>query len=145
MSKTNPHDGSDFDDFLKAEGIYEEVTAGAIMRRTIRQIRDRMEACKVNEAELAKRVSTSRAQIHRLLAPTNSSATVETLVRVAHALGAGLQVSLVSPKKIAGKPIRKKDVATIVSATVQENFRQAKGNEGTKQTLPPGRPFARRR
>lgn len=29
MSKTNPHDGSDFDDFLKAEGIYEEVTAGA--------------------------------------------------------------------------------------------------------------------
>jgi len=28
--KPNPHRGGDFDDFLKEEGIYEEVTAAAL-------------------------------------------------------------------------------------------------------------------
>lgn len=76
---------------------------------------------------------------------SNLRSRARTLAFLSHALGAGLQVSLVSPKKIADKPARKKDVAAIVSATDQENFPQVKGNEGTKQTVRPGRQIARRR
>ena len=32
MAKNNPHTGSDFDDFLKKEGVYEEVQAKALKR-----------------------------------------------------------------------------------------------------------------
>lgn len=36
--KRNPRIGSSFDDFLKQEGIYEVVTAGAIKRVIARQL-----------------------------------------------------------------------------------------------------------
>ena len=32
MAKRNPHTGSSFDDFLKHEGVYEEVLAKALKR-----------------------------------------------------------------------------------------------------------------
>ena len=32
MAKRNPHTGSSFDDFLKKEGIFEEVQANALQR-----------------------------------------------------------------------------------------------------------------
>lgn len=98
-SKSNPHRGSDFDDFLKEEGIYEEVTASALMRVVIEKIRQRMEKHRITEAELAYRMKTSRAQVHRLLSPANRSATVETLVRAAEALGTRWKIELVGIPK----------------------------------------------
>jgi antitoxin HicB len=65
--RTNPHRGSDFDDFLKEEGIFEEVSAGAAMRVIVERIRAEMIRCKITEAELARRMETSRSQVHRLL------------------------------------------------------------------------------
>ena len=40
--------GSSFDDFLKEEGIYEEVTNGAVKRLLTRQITDAMKASNTN-------------------------------------------------------------------------------------------------
>jgi antitoxin HicB len=94
----NRHRGTDFDDFLKEEGIYEEVTARALMRIVIEQIRAQMKRRRVNEAELARRMATSRSQVHRLLSPEQSSATVETLVRAAGALEGRWKIQLVSAK-----------------------------------------------
>jgi AraC-like DNA-binding protein len=92
----NPHRGSDFDDFLKEEGIFEEVSANAAMRVIVEQIRAEMVRRKITEAELARRMETSRSQVHRLLSSEQKSATVETLARAAGAVGKRLNVKLVA-------------------------------------------------
>jgi hypothetical protein len=42
--KINPHRGSNFDDFLKAQGIYEEVMASTKVKKTIRNLGDSIQA-----------------------------------------------------------------------------------------------------
>lgn len=78
--------GSSFDDCLKDEGVYEEVTAklGAVMREN-----------HLTKAMLARRMRTSRAQLDRLLDPDNDSVTLGTLTRAAHAVGRNLRMELV--------------------------------------------------
>jgi hypothetical protein len=41
MKKKNIHAGGDFDDFLKEEGIYEEVNDRALKRALVMQVNDR--------------------------------------------------------------------------------------------------------
>jgi antitoxin HicB len=86
--------GSSFDDFLKEEGIYEEVTARAIKRVISRQLQGLMEKQKLTKSELAKRMQTSRAQLDRLLDPDNESVTLGTLTRAAQAVGRRLKLEL---------------------------------------------------
>src|SRR6516165_213898 len=87
--------GSSFDDFLKREGIYEEVTARAIKRVIARQLDALMEKDGLTKTELAKRMKTSRAQLDRLLDPNNESVTLGTLTRAAQAVGRQLRMELV--------------------------------------------------
>jgi DNA-binding Xre family transcriptional regulator len=87
--------GSSFDDFLKEEGIYEEVTARAIKRVIARQLDALMEEEGLTKTELAKRMKTSRAQLDRLLDPDNESVTLGTLTRAAQAVGRQLRMELV--------------------------------------------------
>ena len=87
--------GSSFDDFLKDEGIYEEVTARAIKRVIARQLDALMEDQGLTKSALAKRMKTSRAQLDRLLDPENESVTLGTLARAAQAVGRQLRMELV--------------------------------------------------
>jgi hypothetical protein len=87
--------GSSFDDFLKEDGIYEEVTARAIKRVIARQLGALMQEEGLTKAALAKRMHTSRAQLDRLLDPENESVTLGTLTRAAHAVGRQLRMELV--------------------------------------------------
>ena len=87
--------GASFDDFLKEEGIYEEVTARAIKRVIARQLDTLMQSQGLTKTELAKRMQTSRAQLDRLLDPDNESVTLGTLTRAAHAVGRSLRLELV--------------------------------------------------
>ena len=87
--------GSSFDDFLKEEGIYEEVTARAIKRVIVRQLDALMREQGLTKSELAKRMETSRAQLDRLLDPENESVTLATLTRAAQAVGRNLRMELV--------------------------------------------------
>jgi antitoxin HicB len=87
--------GSSFDDFLKEEGIYDEVTARAIKRVIARQLDALMEEEGLTKTELAKRMKTSRAQLDRLLDPDNESVTLGTLTRAAQAVGRQLRMVLV--------------------------------------------------
>jgi hypothetical protein len=87
--------GSSFDDFLKEDGIYEEVTAAAIKRVLARQIERAMEEKHLTKAEMAKRMDTSRAALDRLLDPENDSVTLNTLSRAAVAVGRHLHLELV--------------------------------------------------
>jgi DNA-binding Xre family transcriptional regulator len=87
--------GSSFDDFLKEDGIYEEVTARAIKRVLARQLDGLMEDQDITKTELARRMKTSRAQLDRLLDPENESVTLGTLARAAKAVGRQLRMELV--------------------------------------------------
>jgi DNA-binding Xre family transcriptional regulator len=87
--------GSSFDDFLKEEGIYEEVTARAIKRVIARQLDALMKEQGLTKSELAKRMDTSRAQLDLLLDPENESVTLATLTRAAQAVGRNFRMELV--------------------------------------------------
>jgi DNA-binding Xre family transcriptional regulator len=88
------HVGSDFDDFLKEEGIYEEVQAVAIKRVIAYQIAEEMKKKKLSKTQMASRMKTSRAALERLLDPENASITLITLERAASAVGKKLKVQL---------------------------------------------------
>ena len=83
------------DEFLKEEGIYEEVTARAIKRVIARQLDALMQDQGLTKTALAKRMKTSRTQLDRLLDPDNELVTLDTLTRAAHAVGRQLRMELV--------------------------------------------------
>ena len=87
--------GSSFDAFLKSEGRYEETQAIAIKRVLAWQIEEAMRKGDVSKAEMARRMSTSRSQLERLLDPENHAVSLETLARAAHAVGRSLRLDLV--------------------------------------------------
>ncbi len=88
------HIGSNFDDFLKEEKIYEQVQAAAIKRVVAYQIAEEMKKKNLTKTEMASRMKTSRAALERLLDPDNASITLFTLERAASALGKTLRVEL---------------------------------------------------
>ena len=92
MNKKNI--GSNFDDFLKEEKIYEQVQAVAIKRVIAYQIAEEMKKKNLTKTEMANRMKTSRAALERLLDPENASITLITLERAASALGKKLTVQL---------------------------------------------------
>jgi len=88
------HLGSNFDDFLKEENLYEKVQAAAIKRVIAYQISEEMKKKNLTKTEMASRMKTSRAALERLLDPDNASITLFTLERAASALGKKLTVQL---------------------------------------------------
>ncbi|HZL50035.1 MAG TPA: helix-turn-helix domain-containing protein [Terracidiphilus sp.] len=93
MKKTNI--GSTFDSFLREEGIYEEVSANAIKRVVARQIASAMSQKGITKAEMARKMSTSRASLDRLLDPDNGAITLSTLQKAASVVGRGIRLELV--------------------------------------------------
>jgi predicted XRE-type DNA-binding protein len=89
------HIGSDFDDFLKDEGILEETEAVAIKRVITYQIEKAMKHRHFTKTMMAKRMHTSRSALDRLFDPENESVTLVTLNKAASALGRKLKVELV--------------------------------------------------
>lgn len=87
--------GSSFDDFLKEEGIYDEVETTAIKRVIAWQLEEAMKAERISKAELAQRMKTSRSQVDRLLDPEHSGVTLETLSRAAQVVGRHIRLELV--------------------------------------------------
>jgi DNA-binding Xre family transcriptional regulator len=86
--------GSKFDDFLKAEGIYEGTTARALKRVIAWQIAEAMKAEGMTKTELARRMKTSRAVLDRLLDAKNPAVTLSTISRAASALGRRIRLEL---------------------------------------------------
>ncbi len=90
----NPRIGSSFDDFLKEEDIYEEVTSIAIKQVLAWQLEQRRLEQGLSKAEMARQMNTSRTQIERLLDPSNSRVQLDTLQRAAKVLGRTLTIEL---------------------------------------------------
>jgi predicted XRE-type DNA-binding protein len=94
-NKQNPHDGSTLDDFLREEGIFEQVEAAALKRALAMKVADLMREKQIKKATMAKQMRTSRAALDRLLDPSNPSVTLATLSRAAKALGKKIKIELV--------------------------------------------------
>jgi antitoxin HicB len=95
MKKFNKkHIGQTLDSFLKEEGILEKTEAVALKRIIAYQLLAILENESITQTELAQRMKTSKAAINRLLNPENPSITLSTLLKVAHALGKNLQISI---------------------------------------------------
>lgn len=86
---------SDFDEFLKEEGIYEELNDTAIKRVIAYQIEQEMKAQKITKTKMAELMHTSRAVVNRLLNPDNESLTLSTLESATTALGKRLSIVIV--------------------------------------------------
>ena len=94
MAKRNPRAGSSFDDFLKEDGIYEDVQNAAIKKVLSAKLEAAMTDQNISKSEMAKRLKTSRSQLDRLLDPDNESITLQTASRAATVLGMTLEINL---------------------------------------------------
>ena len=92
--KANLHIGSDFEDFLREEGRLEDATALAIKRVLAWEFEQAMRKANVSQAEMARRMNTSRAVIRRLLDANDPSITLATISRAATALGRSVRLRL---------------------------------------------------
>jgi antitoxin HicB len=91
----NPRIGSSLEDFLKEEGIQEEVDILAQKRVIAWQIEEAMQSSGISKVEMAQRMHTSRTQVDRLLDPQNNKVQLDTLQRAAQAVGRTLRMELV--------------------------------------------------
>jgi len=97
------HIGSSFESFLDERGIKDDVELAAQKEILAGQIREAMERKGVTFSALASAMGTSRTVVYRLLDPRDTGVTLETLSRVARALGLGLKVSLARAPRAAGR------------------------------------------
>ena len=88
----NKYSGSNFDDFLEEEGIFDDVSAKAQKRLLALQIADIMEDANVTKTALAHKMKTSRSQLDRLLDPENTSITLESLDNLANAVNKRVRI-----------------------------------------------------
>ena len=92
--KRNKHIGSSFSDYLREEGIYEDVTTHSVKSVLAWQIAQTMRKEGITKVEMAKRMKTSRAQLDRLLDPNNDKVQLDTVQRAAEAIGRKLRMEL---------------------------------------------------
>ncbi len=95
MSKTQHSPiGSSLDDFLKEEGVFEELQTRAIKEIAAWQLEEAMKERGVSKAGVAKLLHTSRTQFNRLLDPS-SDVTLSSLQRAAALVGRQVRLDLV--------------------------------------------------
>jgi len=85
--------GQNFDDFLKEEGIYDEVNDLAAKRLISYQLQQAMQDQKLTKSTVAKKMKTSRVAVDNILDPTFNTS-IDSLERFAFALGKKLTISL---------------------------------------------------
>ncbi len=86
--------GSSIDDFLKAEGIFEEAQGEAIKEVIAWQLAEAMKQQKISKNKMATLLKTSRTQVDRLLDPKNDI-TLGSLQRAAAMVGRRVSIELV--------------------------------------------------
>ena len=90
----NKYSGSNFDDFLAEEGLLEEVSARAQKRFLALQVEDIMKVMNLSKTKIAENMSTDADQLNHLLDPDNTAVTLESLNRLARAMGKRLRIEL---------------------------------------------------
>ncbi len=89
----NKHIGQSLEDFLREDGILEEVDARVQKRIVADELQAAMKKQKISVVTMARRMKTSRTQVRRLLDPNDDSATIISLARAAQAVGYRFRIS----------------------------------------------------
>jgi len=93
MEKTMKGIGQNFDDFLKEQGIYDEVNELAAKKIITYQLKQAMQEQKLTKSFIAKKMKTSRVAVDNILDPTFNTS-IDSLERFAGVLGKRLTISL---------------------------------------------------
>jgi antitoxin HicB len=88
-------DTRSFDQYLDDNGMREAADAAAEKMYIAYQLEEARKHQKVTKKELAERIGTSRAQLDRVLDRPNQNVTIDTLKRIAEALGKQLRLELI--------------------------------------------------
>jgi hypothetical protein len=99
--RRNKHLGSSFDEFLRSEGLFEEVTTLAWKRVLSWEVTEAMKKEGISKSEMSKRMGTSRSQLERLLDPENPNVLLDTVQRAAAAVGKRLTIGLTDVPRAA--------------------------------------------
>jgi antitoxin HicB len=95
MKSRNPQIGSAFDEYLVAEDLLTEANEIAIKRVIAWQLQQEITSQQMTKTSVAKAMGTSRAAVDRLLDPSNTSVTLNTLGKAASVLGKRIKIELV--------------------------------------------------
>ena len=85
--------GQNFDDFLKEQGIYDEVNELAAKKIITYQLKQAMAEQKLTKSSVAKKMKTSRVAIDNILDPSFNTS-IDSLERFAFVLGKKLTITL---------------------------------------------------
>ncbi|MFN3333736.1 MAG: Fis family transcriptional regulator [Caldilinea sp.] len=88
------HHGSSLESFLAEDDLLDEASFVATKKVIAAQIAAAMKEKGLTKIAMASEMQTTRAQLDRLLDPTNDSVTLATLKRAAKALGKTLRLEL---------------------------------------------------
>jgi hypothetical protein len=99
--RRNKHLGSSFEEFLRSEGLYEEVTTLAWKRVLSWEVTEAMKKEGISKSEMSKRMGTSRSQLDRLLDPDNPNVLLDTVQKAAAAVGKRLTIGLTDVPRAA--------------------------------------------
>jgi antitoxin HicB len=105
--------GSTIESLFEETGELEEVRGRISKRLFAEQLRKAMRLQNVSATEMARRMKTSRPAVYRLLDPSESGVTLDSLVRASTAVGMAFEPRLVSfsdvsrakrPRRAAKRP-----------------------------------------
>ena len=95
MKSRNSQIGSTVDDYLESADLLAEANEIAIKRVIAWQLQQEIRSKQMTKTSVAKAMGTSRAAVDRLLDPTNTSVTLNTLGKAASVLGKRIKIELV--------------------------------------------------
>lgn len=105
------HTGSTLDSFLEEQGIRNEVEGAAIKRVLAWQFQQEMSRQQKTKQSMARELRTSRSQLDRLLDPSNTTVSLETITRAANVLGKHLVFEIrdhpLPPRKVRARAVTK--------------------------------------
>jgi len=104
----NKHDGSTLDSLFEELGELEEVNARAAKKVFAIETERRMKKLGLSTTTLARRMGTSRNQIHRILDEKDAGITLKMLFRLASALGMPLRFGFGDPGAVSAKGRRRR-------------------------------------
>jgi DNA invertase Pin-like site-specific DNA recombinase len=93
--KKNKHEGSDFDDWLKEEGLYEGSRDRGFKKALAAEFAHAMKEQNKSVSLVAREMKTSRTVINRILDEQSLSVSVRTIYRAAAILGKRVKIELV--------------------------------------------------
>lgn len=94
MAKKNPHQGSNFDDFLIDENLLVTCELEAIKRVIAYLLQEKISNGEFTKTDMAYMLGTSRTGLNRILDPDNTSITLHTLAKAAELTGKKIHIQL---------------------------------------------------